>query len=164
MGHTNFNQLQLRNDNQGQFPGAQPGVQAQYLRVSGPFTLLPGSFAQLNGRNVTIRFLIMQEQAGAAPLIIDGLAEWTPTPATSNWTVDIPLAAAPMIGQLNTVPAPGSWSAATGSFSYPALAASAGKCRGIGQATLIKEVNPGSLEEPPFFQTLTWCVTTEVTT
>jgi hypothetical protein len=114
------------------------------LDVSGPFDL-EFDPAQLQGE-VTIRFLLVQDVEGEAPVIVDDVAGWTGGP---NWQRTV--AASRVDRRLRASPVPDSPD-------------KEGLCRGIGQAIVIRHVPPapGRKPEPPIFDTITWCVTTEV--
>ncbi|HZO96407.1 MAG TPA: hypothetical protein VFB42_03455 [Gaiellaceae bacterium] len=108
------------------------------LEVSGPFTL-EFDPAQLQGE-VTIRFLLIQEVPGSAPVVVDGVTGWSGGDA---WRKTF---------------APGTFDARLRA-SPAGSSGTEGLCRGIGQAIVIRKL-PG--EDPPFFDSVTWCVTTEV--
>jgi hypothetical protein len=117
------------------------------LEVGGPFNL-EFPIEQLQGE-VTIRFLLIQDIDGEKPVVIDNVASWR-GPEGAPWCAIIP--AGDFDTRLTPVPDP-----------RPANSRE-GRCRGIGQAIVVRHVPPAAGEDPapPVFDSVTWCVTTEV--
>jgi hypothetical protein len=117
------------------------------LEVGGPFDL-EFDLAQLQGE-VTIRFLIIQPVQGEQPVVIDEVTSWTVADG-QTWLKTVP--ASRVDQRLKASPALGTDE-------------KKGKCRGVAQAIVIRNVppaTPGDPADPPIFDSFTWCVTTEV--
>jgi len=101
---------------------------------------------------VPIRFLLMQEKGSPrsdqGSLVINGEAEWDPQTDGSTWST-------------NQLTGP------IGALKRSSATDTDGVCRGIAQATIVRN-HPGRNPEqpgnhpPPFFETITWCVNMEV--
>jgi hypothetical protein len=121
------------------------------LEVRGPFRLGEVRPEDVQGE-ILIRFLLMQDipatdPAGPKRIIVNGAASLEPTGVDDEWhTVLEPARCGDLRGSTQT--------------------GNEGRCRGIGQAVLFRNqpgTNPVDLDDPPpLFDTVTWCITTEV--
>jgi hypothetical protein len=112
------------------------------LVVSGPFD--PEGVPMIG--EATIRFLLVQDGTpqtqGGPSIVVDGVGRWTSGP---DWTGTVTPSRVP--GELRASPRPDS-------------PGKEGLCRGIATAIWIRPA--ASDDEEPTFESLTWCVTTEI--
>jgi hypothetical protein len=108
------------------------------LEVGGPFAFYPGEEQQIIGE-VVVRFLLMQERENQADeqWQLEGVAGLT---SQDTWGTVVPRDDVPP-GLRVGVP---------------------NKTRGIALAVVLKKQDPPSPKTPPYFETITWCVTIEI--
>jgi hypothetical protein len=110
------------------------------LAVGGPFILTPDERQRLVG-DVIIRFLVIQDadrnqSQGAASCVVEGTATWTRNE-------------------------PDHWDHVVSADRTQGFEVGA-RVRGIGLAVVLKQPPATSPDEPPFFETVTWCVSKHV--